>query len=116
VAGTLNLLEVALIAGHDRFAFISITSVMISQTIQHEESSAAARLTEDCGPLAPRDIYGVTKLAAEGPYRIHHLEHGLNCIILRTARFFPEEDDTHRKLSGLDLKANEFLNRRLAHR
>lgn len=39
--------------------------------------------------------------------------HGLNCIVLRTGRFFPEEDDTLRALSGPKLKANEFLNRRL---
>ena len=34
-------------------------------------------------------------------------------IVLRTARFFPEDDDTHRELSGENMKANEFLNRRL---
>jgi nucleoside-diphosphate-sugar epimerase len=49
VTGTLNLLEAAVLAGHDRFVFTSTTSVMISQMIQHEESSAAAWLTEDCG-------------------------------------------------------------------
>jgi UDP-glucose 4-epimerase len=37
----------------------------------------------------------------------------LSCIVLRTGRFFPEDDDTHRDLAGLNLKANEFLNRRL---
>jgi nucleoside-diphosphate-sugar epimerase len=55
----------------------------------------------------------VTKLAAEGLCRIHFLKHGLNCVVLRTGRFFPEEDDTQRELSGANLKANEFLNRRL---
>jgi hypothetical protein len=55
----------------------------------------------------------VTKLAAEGLCRIHFLEYGLNCVVLRTGRFFPEEDDTHRELFGPNLKANEFLNRRL---
>jgi nucleoside-diphosphate-sugar epimerase len=49
VTGTLNLLQAAVRAGHDRFVFTSTTSVMISQMIQHEESSAAAWLTEDCG-------------------------------------------------------------------
>jgi nucleoside-diphosphate-sugar epimerase len=34
-------------------------------------------------------------------------------VILRTARFFPEDDDTLRGLSGENLKANEFLHRRL---
>jgi nucleoside-diphosphate-sugar epimerase len=33
--------------------------------------------------------------------------------ILRTGRFFPEDDDTHAVPSGPNLKANEFLNRRL---
>jgi UDP-glucose 4-epimerase len=55
----------------------------------------------------------VTKLAAEGLCRLHFLETGLNCVVLRTGRFFPEEDDTQRELSGSNLKANEFLNRRL---
>ncbi len=56
---------------------------------------------------------GVTKLAAEGLCHLHHLEHGLNCVILRTGRFFPEDDDTHRDLTGENMKANEFLHRRL---
>ena len=34
-------------------------------------------------------------------------------MVLRTGRFFPEDDDTHRDLSGPNIKANEFLNRRL---
>src|SRR6185295_9750764 len=37
----------------------------------------------------------------------------LAITVLRTGRFFPEEDDTHRDLSGPNIKANEFLNRRL---
>jgi UDP-glucose 4-epimerase len=113
VTGTLNLLEAAVAAGHDRFVFTSTTSLMISDAIRREDGAAAVWLNEDFGPLAPRNIYGVTKLAAEGLCRLHHLEHGLNCIVLRTGRFFPEDDDTHRELSGPNLKANEFLNRRL---
>lgn len=114
VTGTLNLLEAAIAAGHDRFVFTSTTSLMISQSIRDEESGAAVWLDETAGPLAPRNIYGVTKLAAEGLCRIHHHEHGLNCVVLRTSRFFPEEDDTERSMSGPNLKANEFLHRRLA--
>jgi len=114
VTGTLNLLEAAVAVGHDRFVFTSTTSLMISQEIRQETDTAALWLDETLGPLAPRNIYGVTKLAAEGLCRIHFLEYGLNCVVLRTRRFFPEEDDTHRELSGPNLKANEFLNRRLA--
>ena len=55
----------------------------------------------------------MTKQAAEGLCRLHAVEQGLNTVVLRTGRFFPEEDDTHRLPSGPNLKANEFLNRRL---
>lgn len=113
VTGTVNLLEAAVAAGHDRFVFTSTTSLMISEEIRQEAASATVWLDESVGPLAPRNVYGVTKLAAEGLCRVHFLEHGLNCVVLRTARFFPEEDDTQRELSGPNLKANEFLNRRL---
>ena len=113
VTGTLNLLEVAVAAGHERFVFTSTTSLMISEDISQETDSAAVWLDESFGPLAPRNIYGVTKLAAEGLCRLHFHKNGLNCVILRTGRFFPEEDDTQRTLSGPNLKANEFLNRRL---
>lgn len=113
ITGTLNLLRAAVAAGHDRFVFTSTTSVMISQAIREEAGTAAIWLDETLGPLAPRNIYGVTKLAAEGLCRLYHHEHGLNCIVLRAARFFPEDDDTDHALSGPNLKANEFLHRRL---
>src|SRR3954447_7752029 len=107
VTGTLNLLQAAVAAGVDRFVFTSTTSVMVSRAIRQEEGSAAVWLDEEAGALAPRNIYGVTKLTAEGLCRLHHVEHGLNCVVLRTGRFFPEEDDTLRELSGPNLKANE---------
>ncbi|CAM3250952.1 UDP-glucose 4-epimerase [Sphingomonas antarctica] len=113
VTGTLNLLELATAAGANRFILTSTTSLMVSQAIREEAGLSAIWLDEASGPLAPRNIYGVTKLAAEGLCRVHHLERGLNCVVLRTARFFPEEDDTHRDLSGPNFKANEFLHRRL---
>jgi UDP-glucose 4-epimerase len=113
VTGTLNLLEAASATGA-RFVFTSTTSLMISQAIRDERGAAAVFLDETAGPLEPRNIYGVTKLAAEGLCRMHHLERGLACVILRTARFFPEDDDTHRDIGGANLKANEFLYRRLS--
>jgi nucleoside-diphosphate-sugar epimerase len=113
VTGTLNLLRAAVAAGHDRFVFTSTTSLMITQAIRAEAGDTAVWLDESTGPLEPRNIYGVTKLAAEGLCRLYASEHGLACVVLRTGRFFPEEDDTHRALSGENMKANEFLNRRL---
>lgn len=113
IAGTLNLLTIAAAAGHDRFVFTSTTSLMISEAVRAERGVAAVWLDETSGPLAPRNIYGVTKLAAEGLCRLYARERNLPCVILRTARFFPEEDDTLTELSGPNLKANEFLHRRL---
>jgi len=113
VSGTLNLLEAAAKAGHDRFVFTSTTSLMISQAIRDEAGDAAVWLDETSGPIEPRNIYGVTKLAAEQLCRLAWLNDGLNCVVLRTSRFFPEEDDTHRALSGENMKANELLHRRL---
>lgn len=113
VTGTLNLLECALAAGADRFVFTSTTSLMITQAIRDETSDEAVWLDETSGPLSPRNIYGVTKRAAEEMCRLLHAETGLPTIVLRTSRFFPEDDDTHRDLSGENMKANEFLNRRL---
>ena len=113
VTGTLNLLEAAVAAGHDRFIFTSTTSLMISQAIRDEAGDAAVWLDEDSGPIEPRNIYGTTKYAAEQLCRLFHAEHGLSCIVLRTGRFFPEDDDTHSHPPGENLKANELLHRRL---
>lgn len=113
VTGTLNLLECAVVAGHRRFVFTSTTSLMIGHAIRDERSDRAVWLDEASGPIEPRNIYGVTKFAAEQTCRLIAEEHGLSVIALRTGRFFPEEDDTHRALSGENMKANELLNRRL---
>jgi UDP-glucose 4-epimerase len=116
VTGTLNLLRAAAEAGNDRFVFTSTTSLMISEAVRAGRAGGAheaAWLDEDFAPLEPRNIYGVTKLAAEQLCRLWHRDRGLAVLVLRTARFFPEDDDTHLEPSGPNLKANEFLNRRL---
>jgi nucleoside-diphosphate-sugar epimerase len=113
VTGTLHLLEAARSAGHDRFVLTSTTSLMIDQSVRDDTARCAVWLDELRGPLAPRNIYGVTKLAAEGLCRVFFQQHGLNCVVLRTARFFPEDDDTHVHPTGPNLKAIEFLHRRL---
>lgn len=113
VSGTLNLLEAAVAAGASRFLFTSTTSLMISERIRAGRGEAAVWIDEGMAPLEPRNIYGVTKLAAEHLCRLYHQLHGLPCLILRTGRFFPEDDDTHAEPAGDNLKANELLNRRL---
>ena len=113
VTGTLNLLEAAVAAGHDRFVMTSTTSLMISQAIRDAVSDHAIWLDEAHAPLQPRNIYGVTKLAAENLCRQMQGETGMGVIVLRTSRFFPEDDDTHDHPPADNLKANEFLHRRL---
>jgi UDP-glucose 4-epimerase len=118
VQGTLNLLEEAVAAKVDCFIFTSTTSLMISREIRAGASSYLKRavwITENMTPLLPRNIYGVTKLSAEHLCRLFHELHGLPVIILRTARFFPEEDDMAHVIvqSEPNTKANEFLFRRL---
>jgi UDP-glucose 4-epimerase len=117
VQGTENLLEEAVANGVRRFVFTSTTSLMISSQIRAGKeggAKAAVWMTEDM-PVTPRNIYGITKLAAEHLCRLAHVERGLPCIVLRTARFFPEEDDMAHAIrqSGENTKANEFLFRRL---
>ena len=120
VQGTLNLLEEAVAPGSqvDRFIFTSTTSLMISREIRAGRSSGATKavwITEELWPLLPRNIYGVTKLSAEHICRLFYQLHGLPVVILRTSRFFPEDDDMAHTIvqSEPNTKANEFLFRRL---
>lgn len=119
IQGTLNLLEEAVASRWpvSRFIMTSTTSLMISQAVRAGRDGgarAAAWITEDLTPLRPRNIYGVTKYAAEHMARLFHELHGLPVVILRTARFFPEEDDMAHAISqsGENTKANELLFRR----
>jgi UDP-glucose 4-epimerase len=120
VEGTLNLLEEAVASGSrvSRFVFTSTTSLMISRAIRAGSKGGAreaAWITEEMAPLLPRNIYGVTKLSAEHMCRLFHELHGLPVVILRTSRFFPEEDDMAHEIaqSAPNTKVNELLFRRL---
>ena len=66
---------------------------------------------------APKNIYGVTKTAAEDLCQLFHRNDGLATIVLRTSRFFPEEDDdpaAREAYADQNAKANEYLFRRVA--
>ena len=114
VTGTLALLEEAVAAGVSRFVFTSTTSAF-GRALTPGPGQPAAWITEDVAPV-PRNIYGVTKTAAEGLCEIVHREHGLPVVVLRTSRFFPEADDAGHVRSAFadaNVKANEYLHRRV---
>jgi UDP-glucose 4-epimerase len=113
ITGTLNLLEEATAAGVGAFVFTSTTSVF-GQALTPPVRAPAAWITEDVVPV-PRNIYGVTKVAAENLCELFHGARGLPCLILRTSRFFPEPDDrkeTRESYDDANVKINEFLYRR----
>jgi UDP-glucose 4-epimerase len=114
VTGTLNLLEAAVAASVKSFVFTSTTSAFGSQ-LRPEAGQAAVWVTEDL-PSVPKNIYGTTKLMAENLCELFFRERGLPVVVLRTSRFFPEDDDDPAMRSAFPLdnaQANELLYRRL---
>jgi UDP-glucose 4-epimerase len=72
-------------------------------------------VTEDLAP-APKNIYGHTKLMSENLCELAHRRHRLPIIVLRTSRFFPEDDDdpvVRRQYVTENTQANEMLYRRV---
>jgi UDP-glucose 4-epimerase len=113
ITGTLNLLEEAVSAGVKSFVFTSTTSVF-GHALTPPAGAPAAWITEEVVPV-PKNIYGLTKLAAENLCELFRQNGGLPCIVLRTSRFFPEDDDNRTARSTYDdanLKVNELLYRR----
>lgn len=114
IQGTLNVLEAGLECGVSGVVFTSTTSAF-GAALNPAPDQPAAWITEDVPPI-PRNIYGVTKVAAEDLCELFYRSKGLPCIVLRTSRFFPEEDDNaelRNQYDDLNLKVNEFLYRRL---
>src|SRR5262245_14762791 len=114
ITGTLNLLEEALAAKTGAFIYTSTTSAF-GRALTPPPAQPAAWITEGVVPV-PKNICGVTKLAAENLCELFHRNRGLPCLILRTSRFFPEADDNSAMRQAYDddnIKANEFLYRRV---
>jgi UDP-glucose 4-epimerase len=115
VLGTLILLEEARRVGVKSFVLTSTTSAF-GDALKPPPGEPAAWIDESVVP-APKNIYGVTKTAAEDLCRLFHRNEGFACVVLRTSRFFPEEDDdpqTREAFADANVKANEFLFRRVA--
>ncbi|PTB72137.1 NAD(P)-binding protein [Trichoderma longibrachiatum ATCC 18648] len=115
IAGTLTLLEEAAKLGPqiESFLFFSTTSAFGS-ALSPSRGSPAAWIDEAVVPI-PKNIYGVTKVAAEDVCRLFHKEHDLPVLVLRVSRFFPEEDDDEDRrnaMSDENLKVLEMAYRR----
>ncbi|NOJ43423.1 NAD-dependent epimerase/dehydratase family protein [Bradyrhizobium australiense] len=114
ITGTLNLLEEAAAVGVTAFVYTSTTSVF-GDALVPPPGEPAAWITEDVAAV-PKNIYGVTKAAAEDLCQLFARNHSLRTIVLRTSRFFPEEDDnraTREAYTDANIKTNEFLYRRV---
>lgn len=114
ITGTLALLEAAARERVEAFVFTSTTSAF-GDALVPPPGAPCAWITEDVTSV-PKNIYGMTKVAAEDLCQLFHRNQHLACIVLRTSRFFPEEDDSpaaRASYADANLKANEFLFRRV---
>ncbi|KAL2266658.1 hypothetical protein VTJ83DRAFT_6010 [Remersonia thermophila] len=80
------------------FIFVSTTSAF-GHALAPPPKRPAALISESVAPR-PKNIYGVTKTAAEDLCKLAHDQTGLPVVALRVARFFPEEDDAKNDLRG----------------
>jgi len=114
LTGTLNLLEEAKDHGVKAFIYTSTTSTF-GDMLTPGENEPATWVTEDT-PSIPKNIYGVTKSAAEDLCQLFYRNYKLPCLVLRTSRFFPEEDDKKEIRASYEeanVRANEYLYRRV---
>ncbi len=114
VSGTLVLLEEALAQDVKSFIFTSTTSTF-GDLLTPKKSEPAVWVTEERQSI-PKNIYGITKSAAENLCQLFYRNHNLPCLILKTSRFFPEEDDKkeiRKSYEDANVKANEYLYRRV---
>ena len=115
ITGTLVLLEesAARLPRVDAFIFFSTTSTF-GMALSPKPGSPAAWIDETVVPV-PKNIYGVTKVAAEDMCALVQRQTGMPTLVLRTSRFFPEEDDDEDRRAAMadeNLKVLELAYRR----
>jgi UDP-glucose 4-epimerase len=114
ITGTLTLLEAAVAARVGAFIFTSTTSTF-GDALVPPAGAPAAWITEEVVPVA-KNIYGVSKLAAETLCELFARRERLPIVVLRTSRFFPEADDNaaiRDRYDTANVQANELLYRRV---
>lgn len=103
ISGTLNLLDAAVAHGVRKFLYTSTTSIYGQAMVNPD---AAVWVDEELRP-APRDIYDITKQAAEALCRDFFEREGLPTTVLRIGRFLAEPPNVaanHRLYCGLDAR------------
>ena len=103
ITGTLNLLEAAVQSSIQRFVYSSTTSLYDEAMVPIGE---AVWVTEELVPR-PRDIYDITKIAAEELCRNIALNTGMSTLCLRIGRFFahtPRLQALYRLYRGVDVR------------
>jgi nucleoside-diphosphate-sugar epimerase len=114
ITGTLQLLEAAKKHSVKAFIYTSTTSTF-GDTLTPDPNEPAIWVTEETKSI-PKNIYGVTKTVAEDLCQLSFRNHRLPCLILKTSRFFPEEDDVKAirdQYVDANIKVNEYLYRRV---
>lgn len=115
ICGTLNLLNACVKNGIKKFLYISTTSIYGDAMLDPHQAVWVDELLAE----KPRDIYDITKQAAEQLCKDFFYKEGLQASVYRVGRFLPEEDNlklNHRLYRGLDERDGaEALNLALQH-
>ncbi|MFB9842805.1 NAD-dependent epimerase/dehydratase family protein [Mucilaginibacter ginsenosidivorans] len=101
IGGTLNLLNACVKNAISKFLFTSTTSIYGEAMVNNKR----AVWVDESLIIEPRDIYDITKQAAEHLCRDFFYKEGLQASVYRVARFLPEDDNlkiNHRIYRGLD--------------
>jgi nucleoside-diphosphate-sugar epimerase len=109
VVGTLILLEESSRFREqiESFVFFSTTSAF-GMALSPKPGQPAAWIDETIVPV-PKNIYGVTKVAAEDLCALMQKQGGIPVLVLRTSRFFPEEDDDEDRRTAMSDENLKFL-------
>lgn len=115
ITGTLNLLESAVRVGTVKAFIFTSTTSSFGDALKPEPGVECAVWIDESVRPRPKNIYGITKLAAEDLCHLYYRLYQLPSLVLKVSRFFPEDDDSKEArdfCSSDNLKANELLFRR----
>lgn len=101
IYGTLNLLNASVFHRIKRFLYISTTSIYGNAMANDKQ----AVWVDELLTAQPRDIYDITKQAAEQLCKDFFYKEGIQTSVFRVGRFLPEEPNlkaNHRLYRGLD--------------